>query len=329
MSSSSFSSARRFPESLRRRFAGVFEGWLKRRGPIHPPLVLNYRQVFILPTAFGWAMALLLHGMLLGSLNFNNSMGLLTTFLVTCTGLLSLHLAYRNLQGLGIEGAHADPVFAGQTAELRLELRDASGRRRFGVVCFCPPDRPVEGVDLEPNATAIAHLAVSTERRGLHPVPRVRIRTRQPLGLFEAWSWVQPRLRIRVWPRPAEVAPPRPDAGSADRSSQPGDESDEFHGLRRWREGDPLHRIAWKASQRHDQLLARQFSRPQRGRVVFRLDAVPAATIEERLSILCRWILDADDEGIDYGLDLGIARFEPDHGEVHRIRCLDALAEHP
>jgi uncharacterized protein (DUF58 family) len=329
MSSSSSSSARRFPESLRRRFAGVFEGWLKRRGPIHPPLILNYRQIFILPTGFGWAIALLLHGMLLGSLNFNNSMGLLTTFLVSCLGLLSLHLAYRNLQGVGIETAHAEPVFAGQTAEVRLELRETAGRRRLGIVCSCPPRPPLEGVDLESDSVAVARLAVPTERRGLHPIDRVRVRTRQPLGLFEAWSWVQPQLRIRVWPRPAEPAPPRPEASSADRSSRPGDESDEFHGLRAWREGDPLHRIAWKASQRHDQLLARQFSRPQRGRLVFRLDAVPAATIEERLSVLCRWILDAEQDGIEYGLDLGTVRFDPDRGEVHRNRCLDALAEHP
>lgn len=328
-SSSSFSSARRFPESLRRRFDGVFEGWLKRRGPIRPPLVLNYRQIFILPTAFGWAIALLLHGMLLGSLNFNNSMGLLTTFLVTCIGLLSLHLAYRNLQGLGIEAAHAEPVFAGQTAEVKLELRETSGRLRLGIVCSCPPEPPIEGVDLDPDRTAIARLAVPTERRGRLPLPRVRVRTRQPLGLFEAWSWVQPQLHIRVWPRPAELAPPRPDTSSSERSSRPGDESDEFHGLRRWREGDPLHRIAWKASQRHDQLLARQFSRPERGRLVFRLDRVPAATIEDRLSVLCRWILDAEEDGIDYGLDLGTVRIEPDHGELHRNRCLDALAEHP
>ncbi|NKI33593.1 DUF58 domain-containing protein [Wenzhouxiangella sp. XN79A] len=309
--------------------ARVFDGWLSRRGPTRPPLTLHYRQVFILPTAFGWMIALLLHGMLLGSLNFNNSMGLLTTFLLTCMGLLSLHLAYRNLEGVRVEAIHSEPVFAGQSAEVRIELRETSGRGRAGIVCLLPPDPPVEGVDLSASGTALAHLVVPTERRGLYPLGRIRVRTRQPLGLFEAWSWVHPRTSIRVWPRPAEPAPPRPEASSADRSNRPGDESDEFHGLRGWREGDSLHRIAWKASQRHDQLLARQFSRTERGRLVFRLDTVPVADVERRLSVLCRWVLDAERDGVDYGLDLGWTRLEPDHGPVHRNRCLDALAEHP
>jgi uncharacterized protein (DUF58 family) len=329
MSSNSSSSARPFPEVVRRRLRRAFDGWLRRRGPTHPPLTLNYRQIFILPTAFGWMIALLLHGMLLGSLNFNNSMGLLTTFLVACTGLLSLHLAYRNLENVRIESVHVEPVFAGQDAEVRVALREQAGRARSGIVCMLAPDPPIDGVDLAPNGTATCRLSVTTRQRGVHPLDRIRVRTRQPLGLFEAWSWIHPRAALRVWPRPAEPAPPRPESSTADRSNRAGDESDEFHGLRGWREGDPLHRIAWKASQRHDQLLARQFTRPERGRLVFRLDAVPASTVEHRLSVLCRWILDAERDRLDYGLDLGWTRLEPDHGEVHRNRCLDALADHP
>ena len=329
MSSNSSSSTRLFPEALRRRVHRAFDGWLRRRGPTLPPLTLHYRQIFILPTPFGWMIALLLHGMLLGSLNFNNSMGLFTTFLVACTGLLSLHLAYRNLEGVRIESVHAEPVFAGQDAELRVALREEAGRARSGIVCLLATGPPLEGVDLAPNGTAVCHLSVSTRQRGVHRLDRVRVRTRQPLGLFEAWSWVHPGTSLRVWPRPAEPAPPRPESSTAERSSRAGDESDEFHGLRGWREGDPLHRIAWKASQRHDQLLARQFTRPERGRLVFRLDAVPAASVEDRLSVLCRWILDAERDGLDYGLDLGWTRIEPGHGEAHRKRCLDALAEHP
>ncbi len=329
MSSTAFSSARPFPDAIRRRLTRVFDGWLRRRGPLEPPLTLHYRQVFILPTAFGWAIALLLHGMLLGSLNFNNSMGLLTTFLVACMGMLSLHLAYRNLEGMAVEAVHVEPVFAGQAAEVRIEFLDTSGRKRSGIVCAHPPTPPVESVDLAASGTAVARIEVPTERRGVHRLGRLRIRTRQPLGLFEAWSWVHPTTAIRVWPRPAEPAPPRPNAATADRSNRPGDESDEFHGLRGWREGDPLHRIAWKASQRHDQLLARQFTRPERGRLVFRIDAVPATTVEARLSVLCRWILDAERDGLEYGLELATVRIEPGRGETHRIRCLDALAEHP
>ncbi|MBY6203333.1 DUF58 domain-containing protein [Halomonas denitrificans] len=329
MSSHASSSVRRFPEAVRQRFARWLDGALRRRGPIDPPLTLRYRQVFILPTAFGWMIALLLHGMLLGSLNFNNSMGLLTTFLLACLGLLSMHLAFRNLEGIRVEAVHVRPVFAGQAVDVHIELAEAAGRPRLGIVCRRPGSADGEGVDLEANATAVARLALATERRGRLPVGRLRIRTRQPLGLFEAWSWVDSRATVRVWPRPADRPPPPPWTAASRPSSRPGDESDEFHGLRPWREGDPVHRIAWKASQRHDQLLARQFTRPERGRIVFRLDQVPATDLEDRLSILCRWILDAERDGLRYGLELGAWQTAPDHGEPHLRRCLDALADHP
>lgn len=328
MSSPASSSVRRFPEVVRRRFARWLDGALRRRGPIEPPLTLRYRQVFILPTAFGWMIALLLHGMLLGSLNFNNSMGLLTTFLLACLGLLSMHLAFRNLERLRVEAVHVQPVFAGQAAIVRVELTDTAGRSRLGIVCRRAGSEASGGVDLEASGSALAELELLTERRGRLPVGRLRIRTRQPLGLFEAWSWVESRASVRVWPRPADRPPPPPRSSDARRSTRPGDESDEFHGLRNWREGDPVHRIAWKASQRHDQLLARQFTRPERGRIVFRLDQAPAADLEGRLSILCQWILDAERDDVEYGLDLGGWRAAPGRGEAHRDRCLDALADH-
>ncbi len=328
MSSPASSSVRRFPEAVRRRFARWLDGALRRRGPIEPPLTLRYRQVFILPTAFGWMIALLLHGMLLGSLNFNNSMGLLTTFLLACLGLLSMHLAFRNLERVRVEAVHTRPVFAGQAAVVHVELSDTADRARLGIVCRRPDGAASSGVDLDASGSAQAELELPTERRGRLPVGRLRIRTRQPLGLFEAWSWVESRASIRVWPRPADRPPPPPRSSDARRSTSPGDESDEFHGLRNWREGDPVHRIAWKASQRHDQLLARQFTRPERGRIVFRLDQAAAADLEGRLSVLCRWILDAEREDLEYGLDLGTWRAAPDRGEAHRDRCLDALADH-
>lgn len=328
MSSRASSSALTFPERIRSRLRGLFDRWLRRRGPIQPPLTLRYRQIFILPTGFGWMIAILLHGMLLGSLNFNNSLGLFTTFLVAGVGLLSMHLAFRNLDRLGVDSIHGEPVFAGQRAEIRIALREHAGRARRGIVVLRPPDDPHGGVDLEPHGMAQASFGIEAPNRGHLQIGRVRIRTRQPLGLFEAWSWVESATKIRVWPRPADPAPPRPEPGNAERSRNAGEDSDEFHGLRDWREGDPLHRIAWKASQRHDRLLARQFMRPERGRVVFRIDQAGAGDLEARLSILCRWILDADRDDIEYGLELGGRSIAPGLGETHRIKCLDALADY-
>ena len=304
--------------------------WLKRRGPVHPPLTLAYRQIFILPTRFGWMLGLIAFAMLMGSLNFNNNLGLFTTFLVAGIALLSMHIAYRNLQGISIRGCNAEPVFAGNDLKLTVQLSDTSLRLRSGLRLTGPDNNMHADVsDLRPDQDAQLSIALPTTQRGWLKVGRLRLSTRHPLGLFEAWSVFWPEHSFLIWPQPADQAPPLPISPRQRDSEQPGDEGDEFHGLRDWREGDPIHRIAWKASQRHQDLLARQFSRPAQDELVLNLEQAPGLTREQRISVVTRWLLDADRSGARFGLDLGSVRIAPDIGPKHRTRCLNALAELP
>lgn len=332
MSSSRSSTKPAYPE---RRWArswidaaqSRFGAWLRRRGPVHPPLVLGYRQIYILPTGFGWLVGLLLFAMLLGSLNFNNNLGLFTTFLVAGIGLLSMHIAHRNLDGVRIASCIAGQAFAGDPLELSITLQDTKERSRHGLVAESKGVPTGAGVNLAANSGAETTLSLPTHQRGWMEIPRIRLRTRHPLGWFEAWSWFWPEHKVLIWPRPADQAPPLVTAGSSDSRNRSGDESDEFHGLRDWREGDPLHRIAWKASQRHQSLLARQFTRPERDRIILRLVDAPGRTLEERISVLARWVLDAERDGFEYGLELGATNIGSGAGDSHRTRCLDALGE--
>ena len=319
-----------FPEPVLRRFRGLFTELIQRRGPTRPPMMIGYRQIFILPTRFGWAMGVLLSAMLVGSLNFNNNLGLFTTFLVAGIGLLAMHAAHRNLDGLKIQSTSARPVFAGDPLELAIAVREEIGRRRSGLVAECgEAPQPSNGADIASYATEAVVLQLPTRRRGWMELPRIRLRTRFPIGWFEAWTWFWPEQRARIWPRPAVEAPPLSASGSNDSPQQAGDESDEFHGLRDWREGDPLHRIAWKASQRHQNLLARQFTRPAREQIVLRLTDAPAADHEGRIAVVARWVLEAEHRGLVYALDLGTIVIPAGCGVEHRNRCLDALADLP
>ena len=47
---------------------------------------------------------------------------------------------------------------------------------------------------------------------------------------------------------------------------------------------------------------------------------------EERLSQLAAWIVLAQRDGLDYGLQVGRMQFPPQHGVEHQAACLSALA---
>ncbi|MFP4208733.1 MAG: DUF58 domain-containing protein [Wenzhouxiangella sp.] len=304
-----------------------FNAWLARRGPTRPPLTLHYRQIFILPTRFGWLLGALMFAMLMGSLNFNNNLGLLTTFIVAGLASNSMLIAYRTLAGLRILHTGAAPVHAGQTANLLVSLGSNVQRARPGLEVSLGENERI--IALEPNATAEVQLPLATRHRGWLTPGRCRIQTCQPIGLFRAWSWFWPERPVLVWPRPADQPPPLPESDSdqAGRLERAGSEGDEFFSLRNWREGDPLHRVAWKASQRHDTLLARELRQPHSPHLALDLARTPGEDLERRISVLTAWLLQAFAQQREWTLRLGPETLGPGRDEAHLQRCLRALAE--
>ncbi len=303
------------------------DGWIRRRARAEPPLTIAYRQVFILPTQFGWLLGLLMFGMLMGSLNFNNNLGLLTAFIVAGLASNSTLLAYRNLRGLQIRRCTAQPVFAGTPALLNISFINPEQRERSALEIR--HEGGLERFRIGPGETAEVAVPVSTRHRGWLTLDRLRLQTGYPLGLFEAWSWFWPERAILVWPRPAALPPPLPQGGGDDQGSQPlpQPDGDSFYSLRPWRAGDSLHRVAWKASQHHQTLLSREFRTEQARQLVLDLQQAPGRDLEERISILTAWVLMAEREGRVWSLEAGSQRLGPGQGESFRIECLRMLAE--
>jgi uncharacterized protein (DUF58 family) len=73
-------------------------------------------------------------------------------------------------------------------------------------------------------------------------------------------------------------------------------------------------------------LLSKQFSGADTSSQWFDFDQVDAPTLEHRLSVLARWIVDADHTHRDYGLRVPGVEYSPANGEAHRHRCLRELA---
>jgi len=313
----------------RRMLRRWFDQWIARRGPSRPPLVLKYRQIFILPSRFGWTLGLLMFAMLMGSLNFNNNLGLLTTFIVAGLASNSMLLAFRNLQQLKILHTGSAPVFAGQTAQLMISLSNTAERERPGLEI--KHEDCTQVFSLGPGQFAEIAVPLPTERRGWLQPGRLRIQTSHPIGLFEAWSWFWTERPLLVWPRPASHPPPWPEDADDQFSAlqKARHDGDEFFSLRRWRLGDPLHRVAWKASQRHDKLLSRELRQPQSPELYFDLARVPGVSMEDRISNLTAWVLRAHREQRTWSLRLGAEMLGPASGDRHLHACLRALAEYP
>ncbi|HET7921241.1 MAG TPA: DUF58 domain-containing protein [Gammaproteobacteria bacterium] len=311
-------------ESLLRRVQ--IWAW-RRQGPDADEITLTRRRVYILPTRQGLLYGFTLFVMLLGSMNYSNSMGFMLTFMLAALGLVSMHACHANLNGLRLAAGRSEAVFAGETARFHIRLVNAGREPRCGLMLGAEHgDTSVTG-DLAAGESGTVQVPLDAPHRGWLALGRLSVETSYPLGLFRAWSWVHMDLRTLVYPAPARHAPPLPaplEGRGAGRPDQRGDE--DFSGLRGYRAGDSPRHIAWKVSAREQLLLTKQFSGSGEETRWLDADLLPQYDSEQRLAILCRWVLDAHAQNLHYGLRLPDARIAPGSGDSHREQCLRALA---
>jgi uncharacterized protein (DUF58 family) len=303
--------------------------WLRQRqGADSDPVPLHRRRIYILPTPLGLVYAAMLFAMLLGGMNYSNNLGLALTFLLASLGMVTMHHCHGNLTSLSLRLLSAEPAFAGEEVCFRLLLENPTPSPRPRIEVSADGARPAT-VDLGPRGSAVAELRLPVSKRGRAPLDRLVIATRHPLGLFRAWAVVHPGYEAIVWPKPAArgARPPEIETDTGGAQDQARGEED-FAGLRPYQAGDGLRRIAWKAYARGQGLHTKQYAGTEVVSHVFDWDSLPGLDTESRLSQLCRWVVDANREGAAFGLRMPGAAIAANVGELHRQRCLAALALH-
>jgi uncharacterized protein (DUF58 family) len=270
--------------------------------------------------------ALMAFVMLLGSMNYNNNLSFVLTFFLIGIGFVAMHQCQRNLVGLELTFAGADPVFAGQAMRYRIAVTNPSRSARYGIRLYAP-GASSDVHDLQPGESKVFTLSLPTTQRGWSTLERFGVRTLFPFELFRSWAWLHMDVRGLVYAAPAGDAPPPPPTMTAHGHRQHDARGEEdFAGLRKYHEGDSPRHVAWKAFARSGQLLSKQFAGADTSSQWFDFDELHGFDIEQRLSILTRWIVDADRTLEDYGLRVPGTEFSPAHGEAHRRRCLETLA---
>ncbi|HEU0153087.1 MAG TPA: DUF58 domain-containing protein [Arenimonas sp.] len=301
---------------------------LVRPRAIEPvPVLLDRRRVYILPTAFGLFLGLMLLAMLVGGLNYNNNPALLLAFVVMAVAHNSLVHAHLTLSGVRLIALHAEPVHAGRAMSLRFAFDAAGQRRRPGLELRAAGEEAF--FDLMPGERTEVVLPVPTHQRGWLVLDRIRLCTVRPFGLARAWCWLRPDVRLLVYPTPDAQPVPLPDLGGDGQAARARSHGEQPHQLRDYRTGDTLRQVAWKTSARMDRLLVREYESTARSEIELDWYGLEHLEHEARIRRLTRWVLEAERQDRRFSLRLPAVRLGPASGPEHRHACLRALALMP
>ncbi|PKO87862.1 MAG: DUF58 domain-containing protein [Betaproteobacteria bacterium HGW-Betaproteobacteria-10] len=293
------------------------------------PLRLGQRRVFIIPTRGGLLFALSLIVMLLGAINYTLALGHALVFLLAGLGMTGMVHTFRNLYGLIITPGRCEAVFAGEIAHFQITLGNDRNSPRLALELEAEAGQMVIAAVNAKESTKI-NIPVSARQRGWLALPRVRLASRYPLGLFVAWSYLQPAMRCLIYPQPMTFPLPAPSPVTAGVERHGDGGQEDFAGFRERQPADSPRHVAWKASARdigERPLLIKQFAGG--GQIEMQLDwslTDPALPIEHRLSVLTGWVQAAESAGCSYSLRLPGQEIPAQTGEPHRRQCLEALA---
>ena len=309
---------------------GRFQRWFEARMPLSDVTTLTQRNVYILPTGPGFMLGATLLVLLVASINYQLNLGYLLTFLLAGSALVGMHVCHGTLRGITMNLIAPDAVFTGANAIIGINIQSLRRRIRRGIgLAVLGTDRWV-WTDVPAQGSTTVHIAFKPTRRGLHHLPSLTAETRFPLGTFRVWTVWRPAAQVLVYPTPEAFAPPLPPGeprtggGAAAHPQAQG----EFDGVRAYRRGDPLKLVVWKKAAKADELVSRDASQAQRFELWLDQQHTGTAHPEQQLSRLCAWVLQAEKQGLDYGLRLSGLTIPPSQGEAHQKRCLQALALH-
>lgn len=311
--------------------SGFMSDFFPRRSPPERVGSIDFhlRNIYIVPTLAGLGLLGVVLVTLIAAINFQNSLIYIVCFWLGSLLIINILYTFRNLSGLRVELMGAEPCFAGQTT--LVTLRVSSQRPRESIYIGW------KGVDLalvglsQRALTADARVSYPAPRRGRLSPPRLDLFTRYPTGLSLAWAYANLDINAIVYPEPKlmefSTKTRRGGEMTDDGPAFEGGVSD-FYGMRTYQPGDSLRRVHWPQYARTGKLHSKLFVDYQQHDLWLAWEELPAGTAEQRLSHLCARVLELDEKQQTFGLSIPGRTIAPGSGEVHRVRCLTALALH-
>jgi uncharacterized protein (DUF58 family) len=285
---------------------------------------------FVYPTKSFAGLLFVLAAMWYAASSQNSPAVYLLLFALAAVFLVSIPHTLLNLAGVTIALESVKPAFAGQEVSLPAEIMNGSRAARHGInLARSGSSGERKRIDHIPGGRAArVTLRFPARQRGEHKIGTLCLTSAYPLGFIRVLKKFAASQTYIVYPKPAgDLQLPLSRARLSDSRSQADTgEGDDFAGVRAYVPGESQRHIDWKAVARGQPLMTKQFAAEAEGSVHLDFSALRIADVEDRLSQLALWVIEAERVRRPYGLRLPDIEIPPAVGQSHFHQCLRALS---
>lgn len=325
------------------------EHWLSKRVPSNFQHTLSSRNIFIMPTRFGFAYLIFIVLLFLLGTNYQNNIILLFCYLLASLFITVMLHSFYNFSQLTFSSSAKQFTFAKQRAYFPIIVK--SDKKHFDLnFQFLEQTSLSSKVNIEhcPIGESQVLLPFYAERRGVYNVGRVKVFSEYSLGLFVTWAMLDFSHQVVIFPQPKKLNTHQNYLSALDESDQSDNVYqqttvgiDDFAELKNYISGESRARIAWKQFARGQGKLSKHYQNQQGSLLWLKLSDMPSSNVETKLSFMCYLVVQYSKSDHDFGLCLDIAvltkgsensdqqtvKIAPSSGHQHQQQCLIALAE--
>lgn len=313
-------------------FKTKFDFWLKKRIPAALKQSLSNRNVFIFPTKFGFIYLLFDLILFLLATNYQNNLIMLLSYFLASLFISAMLHSFFNLSGLHLAANPIVKGFAG--GNLYLPIKLVSSKGRFDLNFSFVQQATVNLANLNTNQLENVKNEVLVPyycaKRGIFPAGRVKLSSEYSLGLFTCWTQLAFASSFIVYPEPKPIHLKLNSQlldEEAVNSTKMVEQGDDFYQLKNYVLGEALSQVAWKHVAKGQGWFSKANEQKVGQQQWLNLAKMPSGNIEQKLSYLCYLAQENCQQGVTFGLDLGVSKIGPAKGKEHLAQCLMTLAE--
>ncbi|MGQ3887683.1 hypothetical protein ACQUW5_01470 [Legionella sp. CNM-1927-20] len=310
---------------MNKKLLNKIDKWFKARNQKGNPQEFGSKNIYIVPSAFGWAYAFVLITLFTAAINYQISLIFLMVFLLSLIGMGSAWEAHANLKGLALKLLAIDDTEEESLARIHLSIQP-NKKMRYCLSLQCRQQEPIAIEEAQLDAFKFI-LPLKTRQRGCFKLPSIKITSFYPLGLFKVWSYAYFDEQFYVYPKP--VFPgfwPTP-VSVLDKNQVALAGDNEVYDLRQvenpWAQPNL---IAWKIVAKEQGWYIKTMDSTKGDYWLFQLQDLPAMDLEGKLRYLSYWLQAAEANNDLYSLKLGMLTTKFSHGKLHLQQCLRQLA---